>query len=188
MKDHPLGWRPSANLQQSTVNRGEWPIVGAFITDCGCRFSCPLAAHAPIQMDVVLDDLIALTEKLRNSDRPRIKGHSVIPARAPPELSRNVLRPVRGPVGPCSIRSCLSWQTLVASAVCGAWLPWLWRCAQLLGQAHVTFPFFFGRGLPRGFPRSTGLGLRGTEAVCAMCWPVPPVMNGPTEDRPPGHA
>ena len=33
---------------------------------------------------------------------------------APPELSRNVPRPACGSVGPCSIRSCLSWQTLVA--------------------------------------------------------------------------
>ena len=33
---------------------------------------------------------------------------------APPELSRNVLRPARGSVGPCSIRSYLGWQTLVA--------------------------------------------------------------------------
>ena len=34
---------------------------------------------------------------------------------APPKLSRNVLRPACDSVGPCPIRSCLSWQTLVAS-------------------------------------------------------------------------
>ena len=51
-----------------------------------------------------------------SSDRPRTQGHSVIPAPpAPPELSRNVLRPVCGSVGPCPIWSCLSWQTLAAS-------------------------------------------------------------------------
>ena len=45
---------------------------------------------------------------------PRIKAHSVIPA-PPPELSRNVLRPACGSVGPCSIRSCLSRQTPAAT-------------------------------------------------------------------------
>ena len=41
---------------------------------------------------------------LPNRNRPCIKGHSVIPAPpAPPELSRNVLRPACGSVGPCSL-------------------------------------------------------------------------------------
>ena len=49
------------------------------------------------------------------SQSPRTKGHSVMPAPpAPPELSRNVPVPACGSVGPCSIRSCLGWQTLVA--------------------------------------------------------------------------
>ena len=39
-----------------------------------------------------------------SNNGPRTKGHSVIPAPpAPPELSRNVLRPACGSVGPCSI-------------------------------------------------------------------------------------
>ena len=45
------------------------------------------------------------------------KATQEYPPRAPPELSRNVLHPVCGSVGPCSIRSRLSWRTLVASLV-----------------------------------------------------------------------
>ena len=41
---------------------------------------------------------------------------------APPELSRNVPRPACGSVGPCSIRSCLSGQTLVARLLGTYWL------------------------------------------------------------------
>ena len=37
------------------------------------------------------------------------------PPLAPPDLSRNVLCPVCGSVGPCSISSCLSWQMIVAN-------------------------------------------------------------------------
>ena len=69
-----------------------------------------------------------------SSDRCRTKGHSVIPAPphhqnrsapyqrplsntrpppAQPELSKNVQRPACGSVGPCPIRSCLGWQTVV---------------------------------------------------------------------------
>ena len=39
---------------------------------------------------------------------------------APPQLSRNVLRPACGSVGPCSICSCLSRQMRVASLL-GSW-------------------------------------------------------------------
>ena len=46
---------------------------------------------------------------------PVSKATQDYPPLAPPELSRNVLRPVCGSVERCSIGSCLSWQTLVAS-------------------------------------------------------------------------
>ena len=47
--------------------------------------------------------------------RPVSTATQYYPPPAPPGLSRNMPHPVCDSVGPCSIRSCLSWQTLLAS-------------------------------------------------------------------------
>ena len=90
---------------------------------------------------------------------------------APPELSRNVLRPACGSVGPCSIRSCLSRQTLVASLgqTEGTHIwghrPWAWGhsppvCAPLMGRMA-------GRPLCRQSPRPLSV-----SSEAAQPWPV----------------
>ena len=70
---------------------------------------------------------------------------------APPELSRNVLRPACGSVGPCSIRSCLSWQTLVASLPGACCRPVSLRTRRTRGRGSGVV-----RGDGHGFPRMGG--------------------------------
>ena len=97
---------------------GKAPLHTPQPTPTGEQQFCHWGAHAAGNPQPAAPWHRYAGQPVLSSSRPGIKSHPVISARGITQgLSRNVPRPLCGSVGPCSTRSYLLWQRLVASLV-----------------------------------------------------------------------